>query len=336
MAPSGNAVGFWERPEEALDRAAGIGCNSFRFSVEWARVVPEDGPPDKQALIHYAAIVDGCLERGLTPLVTLHHFTHPAWLGEQFWLRPDAADRFRDWVRIVVDTLGDEVRHWVTINEINALALDSWVLGVFPPGRLGALDDMHVAIDGLLTAHIRAYEVIRSAQPDATVTTNNACLSVYEGDRLLVDLLMSRSFGIERGDVDDWIAERRARHDALLPARTMRERMVRRLGAWRSVYGRSSAGPSAAPASRPRRRLREPVRANPRRRWASTSTSRWRVITSACPVTAPSAGAKSSRARPCGTIPPTPTGFAVGSASSTPWCPTSRSWWSRTACATGW
>ncbi len=247
VAPSGNAVGFWDRPEEALDRAAGLGCNSFRFSVEWARVVPEDGPPDKEALIHYAAIVDGCLERDLTPLVTLHHFTHPAWLGEHFWLRPDAADRFRDWVGMVVDTLGDEVRHWVTINEINALVLSSWVLGLFPPGRLAALDDMQMAVDSLLTAHVRAYEVIHSARSDAVVTTNNTCLSLYECDRLLVDLLACRSHGIERREIDEWIDERRAHHDSLLPARTGRERMARRLSAWRSVYGRSSRRPGAVP-----------------------------------------------------------------------------------------
>ena len=42
VEPSGNAVSFWERPEEALDRAAGLGCNSFRLGVEWARVVPDD------------------------------------------------------------------------------------------------------------------------------------------------------------------------------------------------------------------------------------------------------------------------------------------------------
>ena len=250
VAPSGNAVGFWDRPEQSLDRVVELGCNSFRFSVEWARVFPEDGPPDKEALIRYAAIVDGCLERDLTPLVTLHHFTHPEWLGEHFWLRPDATERFRDWVGIVVDALGDGVRHWVTINEINVLALSSWVLGMFPPGRWGALHDMQIAVDSLLTAHVRAYEVIHSAQPDATVTTNNTCLSLYECDRLLIDLLLCRSGGIERREVDDWIDERRARHDSLLPARTVRERMARRFSAWRSPYGRSSR-----PGADPRRVL---------------------------------------------------------------------------------
>ena len=77
----------------------------------------------------------GCLDRGLEPLVTLHHFTHPAWLGDDFWLRPDAPDRYRAWVELAVEALAPWVRHWVTINEINVLAMGSWLLGMFPPGR---------------------------------------------------------------------------------------------------------------------------------------------------------------------------------------------------------
>jgi beta-glucosidase/6-phospho-beta-glucosidase/beta-galactosidase len=237
VQPSGVAAGFWDRPEESLDRAAALGCDSFRLGIEWTRVVPEDGPPDAAALAAYVAIVDACLERGLTPLVTLHHFTHPSWLGEDFWLRPDAPEQFGRWVAVVVDALGDRVRHWVTINEINVLAVASWLLGMFPPGRWAALEDAQTAIDAMLVAHVRTYEAIHAARPDAVVTTNNSCFSVYEGDRLLVDLLLSRSFGVDRGDVDAWLDERRSAHDSLLPVGSVRERLARALSAQRSVYG---------------------------------------------------------------------------------------------------
>ena len=57
VAPSGDAVGFWDRPEEALDRAAALGCNSFRLGVEWARVFPDHRRTDATALARYADIV---------------------------------------------------------------------------------------------------------------------------------------------------------------------------------------------------------------------------------------------------------------------------------------
>ena len=138
VAPSGDAVDFWRRPEEALDRAAALGCDSFRLGVEWARVDARAAawstvPRSTATWASWRPASSG----GLTPLVTLHHFTHPAWLGEDLWLRPDAAARFarldatwscRRWHR--------RVRHWVTLNEINVLALDDVPARGVPPGPL--------------------------------------------------------------------------------------------------------------------------------------------------------------------------------------------------------
>jgi beta-glucosidase/6-phospho-beta-glucosidase/beta-galactosidase len=237
VEPSGNGVGFWDRPEEALDRVAGLGCNSFRLSVEWARVVPEPDGVDRAALERYASIVRACLDRGLEPLVTLHHFTHPAWLGEDFWLRPDASHRYRAWAELAADALAPMVRHWVTINEINVLAIGTWALGMFPPGRRLALGDVAIAADNLLAAHVAGYEVIHRVRPDAVVTTNNSCMSVYEYDRLLVDLLLARSMGVERDELGDWLAERRLQHDRALPPVGAVERLLRRFSAAMSPYG---------------------------------------------------------------------------------------------------
>ncbi len=247
VEPSGNAIGFWERPEESLDRAAELGCNSFRLSVEWARVVPEPVGMDRSALERYQAIVTGCVERGLEPLVTLHHFTHPDWLGDDFWLRPDAPDRFRGWAEVAVDALAPLVRHWVTINEINVLSIGTWLLGMFPPGRLGALGDAAIAVDNLLAAHVAAYDVIHRMRPDAIVTTNNSCMSLYDQDRLLIDLLLARSMGVERHDVGSWLEGRRRQHDAVLPPVGMAERLLRGFSAARAPYGAGPIGrlPSA-------------------------------------------------------------------------------------------
>ena len=248
VEPSGNAVGFWERPEEALDRAAGLGCDSFRLGVEWARVWPDAGGVDASALASYAAIVRGCVERGLEPLVTLHHFTHPAWLGDDLWLRPDAPDRYAAWVEVAVEALAPWVRRWVTINEINVLAIGTWLLGMFPPGRSLAFEDAAIATDHLVTAHVRGYEAIHRVRPDAVVTTNNSCLSAYAYDRMLTDVLLARSVGVERGGVDAWLADRARAHDALVPTTGIAERLIRRLGAGTAPYGRRRADTGAGRA----------------------------------------------------------------------------------------
>ena len=79
--PSGRACNGWELWREDVDLAAGMNLNSYRFSVEWARVEPAEGEFSADALAHYAAIADHCLARGLAPVVTFNHFTSPHWFA---------------------------------------------------------------------------------------------------------------------------------------------------------------------------------------------------------------------------------------------------------------
>jgi len=239
VEPSGSAVDFWNRYEEHLDRAAALGCDAFRLGVEWARVEVRPGEVDEGALDRYAAILDACLERGLEPLVTLHHFTHPAWLGEDFWLSGESPERYARWVETAVGRLASRCGAWVTLNEINAVGLGSYVLGMFPPGRTGAFADMACALDHMLAAHVRAYAVIHRIQPDAVVTTNNLSLSLYELDRMLVDVVLARSEGVPRQDLGGWVADRRERwYAAMAPAGPV-EGALRRAVA--SVWARTGA-----------------------------------------------------------------------------------------------
>jgi beta-glucosidase len=209
VEPSGAAVHFWDDPDALLDRARALGCDSFRLSVEWARVVPVEGVVDDEAVAGYRRILTSCHDRGLEPLVTLHHFTHPAWAGEDFWLRPDAPERFTEWVRVAVGLFGDLCGHWVSINEANVLAIETWLVGSLPPGRIGALGETVLALDHLTAAHVLAYDAIHAVQPDAVVATNNIALSLYDVDRLPLDLLVARHEGIALSGLGPFLDGRR-------------------------------------------------------------------------------------------------------------------------------
>lgn len=229
VEPAGIALDFWNRFDYALDRAQELGVDAFRMSIEWARCEPRDGEPDDTAIDRYNAILDAVHDRGMQPLVTLHHFTHPAWLGMNFWLRPDSPERFRRWVELAIDRFSGRCRHWVTINEPNILAVQSYILGDFPPGRRLQVGEAVRAIDNMLAAHVLAYEAIHERQPQAVVSTNTFALSIYELDRLLLDVLLARSNGVSRDDLKPWLADRRRRfHDFVLPSPTLGERGVRR------------------------------------------------------------------------------------------------------------
>lgn len=257
IEPSGNAVGFWRQPEVALDRAASMGCEAFRLSVEWARVEPAEGEYDATALDGYARILDACHERGMEPVVTLHHFTHPAWLGEEFWLDPESPERFAAHVARIAPTLATRCTKWVTVNEPNIVGLMGWVAGDYPPGRANSFDEAFTVIDHLMAAHVLCHRTLHRIQPGAEVTVNTSSSSIYEHDRLLTDLVTARAAGVARDDVDLWIDERRALHDQLFPAHGTGERLLRGLFAAASPYG-SDASTSVV-VNRLRPRLRRQV-----------------------------------------------------------------------------
>ncbi len=234
---SGIACGFWEHPEEALDRAKAIGCNTFRLSVEWARLQPAPDLFDDSALARYVEILTMCHDRGLEPMVTLHHFTHPWWLGEEFWLRPASPDRFVRHVEHILPALAPHCRRWVTVNEPNIVMLMGWIEGAYPPGRRMAVSDAYCVLDNLLTAHVLSSDAIVAIQPEAEVTCNTSSSSIYEHDRLLTDLLLLPLADVDPEEVDRYIDERRALHDAAFPPQHAGELALRRFFAAVCPYG---------------------------------------------------------------------------------------------------
>ena len=119
--PSGDAVDFYHRYPDDIAMVAALGLNAFRFGVEWARIEPEPGEISRAQLGHYSRVVDACLQHGIEPIVTLHHFTSPQWLIREHggWRSPDTADRFADYAATVMSRLGDRVSWVCTINEAN-------------------------------------------------------------------------------------------------------------------------------------------------------------------------------------------------------------------------
>jgi beta-glucosidase len=227
VEPSGIALDLWRRYEEALDRTRALGCDSFRLSVEWARCEPCEGDWDQGALDRYRQVLQACAERGLVPLVTLHHFTHPAWLGEDFWLDPSSPERFCEWVGRAVGHLSGWCSQWVTINEINVYAIQADLTGSYPPGRRADVRSALRALDHMACAHVHAYDLVHRLQPDATVTTNNASSSVYELDHLVVDVLSARAAGVARPELGTWLKDRRRLLYERLPQASPLESLLR-------------------------------------------------------------------------------------------------------------
>jgi len=187
----------WRRwPEDiALQRTLGFGA--YRLSIEWARIEPRPDEIDRGAMGTYRRMLGALRDAGIEPMVTLHHFTLPLWLSERGGvLAADFAERFARFARVAVDSLGDLCRLWITINEPNVLAAQSYLLGVWPPAEKNALHAMR-AHYRLLEAHVAAYRVLKEARGDAVAVGVAHHLRVAEPERAGArgDRVAARAFG---------------------------------------------------------------------------------------------------------------------------------------------
>lgn len=122
MELSGDACDSYHRYREDIDLLAGAGLSSYRFSLEWSRIEPIEGRFSRAELAHYRRVIDHCLESGVTPVVTLQHFTTPRWFADDGgWLSPKAKERFLSFVTEATTILHD-VEWVVTMNEPNMQA----------------------------------------------------------------------------------------------------------------------------------------------------------------------------------------------------------------------
>ncbi len=167
---AGQACDWWGgRYVEDFDRAADLHHNAHRLSVEWSRIEPERGKFDGAALDHYNRMVAALRERGMEPLVTLHHFTNPLWVEEMGgWTNIETVRRFERFARLIVDELGHSVSMWCTINEPMVYATQGYLLGSFPPGERNLKRTYQVA-ENMLRGHAAAYHTIKKFQPNAQV-----------------------------------------------------------------------------------------------------------------------------------------------------------------------
>lgn len=122
MDLSGDACDSYHRYREDIDLLADAGLTSYRFSLEWSRIEPVRGRFSRAELAHYRRVIEHCLERGVTPVVTLQHFTTPNWFAESGgWSTPEASDLFCRYVEQAC-TILDGVEWVATMNEPNMQA----------------------------------------------------------------------------------------------------------------------------------------------------------------------------------------------------------------------
>ena len=132
--PSLDACDHLHRFPEDIRLLADLGLNCYRFSIEWARIEPEEGTFSIAELDHYRRVLASCRENGVTPMVTLYHFTSPRWFAAMgAWESKSAGDLFVRYCERAAEHLGDLIGAAATFNEPNLPMMLRWVKGMNLP-----------------------------------------------------------------------------------------------------------------------------------------------------------------------------------------------------------
>lgn len=163
------ACDHYHRWPQDVALMADLGLGAYRFSVAWPRIVPERGRTNQAGLDFYSRLVDGLLEKGILPWLTLYHWDLPQWIEDGGgWAEREVVDLFTDYALTLHGTLGDRVRHWTTFNEPWCSAFLGYAGGQHAPGR----QEPQAAVSAthhLLLAHGQATRALRAVDPTLTL-----------------------------------------------------------------------------------------------------------------------------------------------------------------------
>ncbi len=167
---SGLACRHYDFYEQDFDLAKDLNHNSHRLSIEWSRIEPEEGKFSQGELKHYLEVIQALRNRNIEPIVTLHHFTNPAWFSRSGgWLNRKSVYYFLRFCDFVTRAMSEHINYWITINEPNVYISHAYILGVWPPQEKSLLK-AKVVEDRLVLAHIQAYKLIHQIYQELNLT----------------------------------------------------------------------------------------------------------------------------------------------------------------------
>jgi len=141
-----------------------LGVKSYRFSISWARILPQGvGETNQLGIAYYRNLIDALVEAGIEPAVTLYHWDLPQALEDLGgWLNEDVADWFEQYADICFQEFGDIVKFWITLNEPRVTSLSGYGAGNFAPGVEGIGTNSYISAHNQIIAHAKAYRLYQS------------------------------------------------------------------------------------------------------------------------------------------------------------------------------
>ena len=184
VEPCNEACKHYELVDEDISLLKDLGIRAFRFSIEWSRIEPTKGNFDDNEIKHYVDKANKLISNNITPIITFHHFTTPAWLfNDGSWLNPKSDDYFNYYVEKLMKKLPKEIIYFNTINEPGIFAFFGYFsTNKFPPGIANETKFIN-ASENIMSAHRKALRTIKQYNPNAKVGMTHALQEWEDNDR---------------------------------------------------------------------------------------------------------------------------------------------------------
>lgn len=165
--------------KEDIDLMAKMGITHYRLSIEWSRIEPTKGVFNNGEIKHYRDVISYLISSGITPLVTLHHFSNPMWFENMGGFENDeCVEIFLHYVKKMIESIGDIVSEYITINEPNVYAINGFFFGSWPPGKQ-KLKLMGKVLTNMAKCHIKAYNLIHEIRNQMGYTNTKVSYSIH-------------------------------------------------------------------------------------------------------------------------------------------------------------
>jgi beta-glucosidase len=228
----GDAVKGYSMAMQDIELIAALGLDSYRFSIEWARIEPQRDVIDQAAIQHYSDFIDALLSRSIRPNVTLHHFSNPVWVDDPRdndclmgptdtnlcglghpQGGPEVIAEMAEHAQLMAEQFGDRVDDWATLNEPVNYLLAAQGLGTFPPGKqklFQLLDEFVPVMRDYVSAHAAMYAAVKQydtsdADGDGESSSVGMTLAVIEWVAAHQNAVSVRAVDVEARDRTEYV-----------------------------------------------------------------------------------------------------------------------------------
>ncbi|KKR06103.1 MAG: Beta-glucosidase [candidate division WS6 bacterium GW2011_GWF2_39_15] len=168
---SGKSIDGYNRYREDMNLLKDIGLNSYRFSIEWSRIEPEEGAYDEKEIQHYLEQLEYIKSKGIATVVTIWHWTIPTWLANKKGvLYPNFQKSFVAFATLLAKRLGKYVDYWITLNEPDVYTMQSYLQGFRPPRKKNFLKTLYIYFILLPNVHNETYDAIKEVLPKSKIS----------------------------------------------------------------------------------------------------------------------------------------------------------------------